>query len=438
MEQYRCKKFPKNQSFIVEVPGSKSMTNRGLLLGALTKEDVILKGVLFSDDALVFMEALKDMGVDLIIDRSHHQVTVGGFVSEAFVENQKPKDIYVGSAGTAARFLTALLGLKGISCSVTASEQMSKRPMKPLLKALEDLGVVFHFPEQEYAFPFEIVRRDPVPVTRVDLNIDESSQFLSALMLAAPLCPDGLQIHLTGTRDARSYVTITSRMMEAFGVKVKKVDDNTYEIPPGACYHREQAYAIEPDVSAACYFYGLAALTGGTCVVSYVKEDSMQGDMKFLRVLEQMGCTRCNDPEGIGMKGPKNGVLQGVSVNMKDFSDQAITLACMAPFCQGETKISGVGHIRKQESDRIHGIATELSGLGVKVTEEDDGVTITPGPVKPGRVRTYEDHRMAMGFAMLGSVEGDVIIEDPMCCKKTFADYFTVLENLYDSLVDKS
>lgn len=430
---YPCKPLKKGKTYEVTVPGSKSITNRALLLGALASGKTEIRGVLFSNDSRVFMEALEEIGFSVFVDEEKKRVQIQGMGGR--VPQGEEKCIYVGSAGTAARFLTAMLALSGGTFLMEASEQMKARPMEPLLRALEALGVKFEYLEKKYAFPFRICGKEENGTKEVDLNIDASSQFLSALLLSATMCEKGLMIHLTGTRDARSYVHISMKMMEEFGVHVEQRGENRYYVAPGQRYELAQKeevgiFQVEPDVSAACYFYGIAALTESKVKVRHVHFDSTQGDIRFLEVLKEMGCEIWEEKDGIVAKGPQKGKLRGIHVKMTDFSDQTMTLAAIAPFATGETVIDGVEHIRRQESDRIHGIVTELTKLGIRCEEREDGMTIYPGKIVPGEVETYDDHRMAMAFSLIGQVEEGIVIKDAECCKKTFEDYFDVLTNL--------
>ncbi len=414
------------KEFTVTVPGSKSITNRALLLAALSEGTTTLYGALFSDDSRVFVGALREIGYPVEINEINHSITITGGRKYLMTGERK---VYVGSAGTAARFITAMLALSGVRYEVTSSEQMKKRPMKPLLLALEELGVTFEYKEEPYAFPFNICGWEKQKTHQVSLNIDESSQFLSALLMAGVLCPEGLQIRLCGKRNAKSYVAITEKMMKEFGVIVRELDDTTYEIAEKSTY-QAQEYQIEPDVSAACYFYGLAAISGRTATVKHVRYDSMQGDIKFLAVLEKMGCQITEREEGIRVTGPERGKLVGVDVDMSDFSDQTMTLAAIAPFAEGRTIIRNVEHIRRQESDRLHGTATELKRLGIQCIEEQDGLIIEPGQMKAARIHTYEDHRMAMAFGILATQVQGVEILNPECCSKTFEEFFQVLDSV--------
>ena len=432
MRQFRMKPFSEKPHIEVTVPGSKSITNRALLLAALSEGKSVLKGVLFSDDSRVFMKALQTLGYDVVIDEEKAEVTMMG--NGIHIPKRKA-EVYVGSAGTAARFLTAMLALSGGRYKMTSSEQMKGRPMRPLLMALESLGAQFTYQEKPYSFPFIIEGRTRnKSENKVFLNIDESSQFLSALLLSGVFCPEGFTVELTGKRDAKAYVKISMKMMEAFGCRMKQCSENVYEILPGQSYQARE-YQIEPDVSAACYFYAMAAVNGGSARVNHVHFDSTQGDIQFLKVLEQMGCHVRDEEAGIVLTAPDDGILQGITVNMSDFSDQTMTLAAVAAFAEGETVIHGVGHIRGQESDRLRAIGTELNRLGIHCEEREDGVLIQPGEwncseSNPVEIETYEDHRMAMAFAVIGTRQPGIVIKNPLCCRKTFENYFEVLTKL--------
>lgn len=431
MQQFRMKPFSEKPHIEVSAPGSKSITNRALLLAALAEGRSVLKGVLFSDDSRVFMEALQTLGYDVKIEEETAEVTIVG-CGATIPKNDV--EVYVGSAGTAARFLTAMLALSGGQYVVTSSEQMKGRPMRPLLEALECLGAQIEYKEEPYRFPFVIQgRKEATGKPKVYLNIDESSQFLSALLLNGVFCPEGAHVVLTGKRDAKAYVKISMKMMQAFGCEMRQHSENEYELLANTHYEARE-YQIEPDVSAACYFYGMAAITGGTARVNHVHFDSTQGDIQFLHVLEKMGCEVKDTPDGIVVTGTEAG-LHGVDVNMSDFSDQTMTLAAVAVFAKGDTMISGVAHIRRQESNRIQAIVSELTRLGILCDEREDGLVIHPGKVsasndKPVVIETYDDHRMAMAFALVGTRREGIVIANPLCCRKTFENYFEVLTKL--------
>lgn len=426
---YKVHKLDTPVDWVVEVPGSKSMTNRALLMAALADGRTTLRGVLFSDDSRYFLGSLQSLGFGVETDEAAKVVTVEGRNGRIPATEG---EIYVGSAGTAARFLTAMLAMAEGTFVVNASQQMKKRPMKPLFEVLKSMGAEITCLEQEGFLPVRIRGiggRLPVhEMCRLELDISESTQFLSALMLVSPMVKQGLQIRITSERKDGSYIRITRRMMEQSGAGVD-FDGNTYTMRGGTAYTCG-VYQIEPDVSAACYFYAAAALTGGRTVVRNVTWECMQGDLKFIRLLEQMGCGVSDTPEGIAVSGARGGRLRGITVDMKDFSDQTMTLAAIAPYADGDVRIENIGHIRLQESDRIHAIATELTRLGITCEEEEDAITIHPGKPEPAVVQTYEDHRMAMAFALTGLRTDGIGIADPACCRKTFETYFEVLEHL--------
>lgn len=418
----------------VEVPGSKSMTNRALLMAALTDGEVELEGVLFSDDSRYFLASLQSLGFSVDINEADRKVTVCG---EGGRIPRKEAEIYVGSAGTAARFLTAMLGFSDGVYTVQASEQMKKRPMDTLFELLCDAGAQIAYLEKEGCLPVRIrgcryntqgaVDGYRLPMD-LELDISRSTQFLSALLLTAPMIGQGLHIHITSEKTDGSYIRITRAMLRDAGVETD-FDGRDYDIAPGASYHKKH-YQIEPDVSAACYFYAAAAVTGGRALVRNVRRDNSQGDMKFLHVLEQMGCKVTDREAGIEVQGPADGKLCGIAVNMNDFSDQALTLAAIAPYASDKVRIKGIGHIRLQECDRLHAMAEELSKRGILCAEEKSAITIFPGSVRPGIVETYDDHRVAMAFSLLGLRTAGIVIDHPDCCKKTFEEYFDILDCL--------
>lgn len=424
-EQYHVKKIDQPIQWNIEVPGSKSMTNRALLMAALTDGRVELEGVLFSDDSRCFLSSLQSLGFEVEIKETEKKVCLVGLNG---VIPKKEAEIYVGSAGTAARFLTAMLGLSEGTYTIQASEQMKKRPMKPLFELLERMGAEITYLEKEGHLPVRIRGCHCVGKKELELDISSSTQFLSAMLLVSPMMKQGLVIHITSEKTDGSYVRITRKMLEEAGVSVT-FDGRNYETKAGASYQKKH-YIIEPDVSAACYFYAAAAITGGSALVKNVHSDNSQGDMKFLEVLREMGCAIEEHAEGIKVIGPKPGELKGITVNMNDFSDQALTLAAIAPYAASKVRITGIGHIRKQESDRLSVMATELGRMGICCEEEASAITIFPGQPKGALIETYDDHRVAMAFSLSGLRTDGVVINHPECCRKTFEEYFTVLDRL--------
>lgn len=407
----------------VSVPGSKSLTNRALLLATLAKGTSILRGVLFSDDSRHFIQCVQDLGFETKVDEENKIVEVTGLGGPVPKEEASQ---YVGSAGTAARFLAAYLGVSNGTYHMDASEQMRKRPMAPLLASLKELGCEITFEEKEGYFPFTL-KGHGFGKDTISVDIEHSSQFLSALLIASCLSPKDMHIQVEGSH-GMAYIEITRKMMEQFGVKVDvSKDGRTYTIPAGQKYQALD-YQIEPDASGAAYFYALAMVLGVPVQVKHVTFDSMQGDVKFLKILEQMGARLEENADGIILYPPADGIYHGVDVDMSTCSDQAITLAAIAPFADAPTTIRGIGHIRFQECNRMNAIVTELGKMGISCEETDTSITIYPGTPKPCLVNTYEDHRMAMGFALTGLRAEGIVIDNPGCCKKTFENYFEVLE----------
>lgn len=436
MDTYTVKKIDSPVIGNVTVPGSKSVTNRALLMAALADGKSVLKGVLFSDDSRHFLGSLLSLGFDVDINEEDKIVTITGCGGEL---PNKSGSINVGSAGTAARFLTAMLGLSDGKYVIDASEQMKGRPMSGIFEALTELGADFTYLEKEGFLPVEVTGRNygkkaaksDKPAT-VHVDISKTTQYLSALMMTGSMVKEGLDIHITSTKTDGAYIRITSAMMKDFGCSVS-YDGHDYHVPAGEHYNPGD-YDIEPDISAACYFWAIAAVTGGSIRVNGVRRNMMQGDIKFLEVLETMGCIAEESMEGITVSAPNAGYLKSVDVNMNDFSDQTMTLAAIAPYADGTTHIRNVGHIRLQESDRINGILTNLRAMGIECGEETDsgkeGIYIKAGKVEPCNIKTFEDHRMAMAFAIAGLKAEGMVIENPMCCRKTFENYFDVFESI--------
>lgn len=436
-EKSRASRSP----ILVTVPGSKSITNRALLLATLAQGTSTLRGVLFSDDSRHFLKCIQELGFETTVDEEKKTVQVtglGGAVPRA------EASLYVGSAGTAARFLTAYLGVSQGIYHMDASEQMRRRPMAPLIASLRELGCEILCEGEEGHFPFTI-KGHGFGKRLIAVDIEHSSQFLSALLISSCLSPEDMTIHIKGEH-GMAYIQITTRMMEQFGVHaqpqyycmgngdnhdccgcVNSTQPMGYLVAAGQRY-RALDYQIEPDVSAACYFYALGALLGVPVQVLQVQRESMQGDMAFLDILVRMGCTLQTDTQGLILLPPQSGRLSGVNADMSACSDQAITLAAIAPYADSPTTITGIGHIRFQECDRLSAIVTELERMGIHCEATDSSITIYPGTLRPCTVQTYEDHRMAMGFTLTGLKTAGIVIDNPGCCRKTFEEYYEVLE----------
>ncbi len=403
------------------VPGSKSITNRALLIAALADGTSHLKGALFSDDSRYFLSSLKSLGFEAEGCEETEEITITGLGGS--IPEQKA-EIYVGSAGTAARFLTAILGLSKGEYRINASEQMKKRPMESLFFALESLGAEICYEGEDGFLPVTIGNKG-ITQNEVTIDIEKSSQFLSALLIASPLFEQGLTVHVVGNH-GMAYIEMTVKMMEEFGVHVEQ-DGRTYVVKAGQRYHAMD-YRIEPDVSAACYFYAMAPLLGRRVRVSHVHRKSLQGDIAFLHILEKMGASLEETEEGIVMEG--TGTFHGVDADLSACSDQTMTLAAIAMYADSETNITGIGHIRFQESNRLLAVRTELHRMEIACEERENGILILPGNPKAAEIETYDDHRIAMAFTLTGLRASGIVIKNPSCCAKTFAHYFDELERV--------
>ena len=417
----------------VTVPGSKSMTNRALLLAALSNTKSCLSGVLFSDDSRHFLDSLKSLGFELKIDEKNNTVTMNGTGGTIPL---KSGSIDVGSAGTAARFLTAMLALSDGEYIIECSEQMKKRPMKPLFDVLDSMGAKFEYLCEEGFLPVKVKgcgllggkQFDTSPIS-INMDISKSTQFLSAMLMIAPRLNSDVSINITSKKKTGAYINITIEMLENFGVHVE-FNGSTYYVK-GNQEITLGEYYIEPDVSAACYFYAAAALTGGRVTVKNVFYSSVQGDMKFLDVLKSLGCKVQEKEAGICVEGTKSGHYNGIDVDMNNFSDQALTLAVLAAFADTQTVIRNVGHIRGQECDRMNAIVTNLRNCGVDAYSTEDDIYINPtGDAHGAFIETFEDHRVAMSFNLMSLKTKGIVIENPLCCRKTFENYFEVFEEL--------
>ncbi len=408
----------------VTVPGSKSYTNRALLVAALAEGRSRLTGALFSDDTHYMCEALRKLGVEIEADAEGCRFDVvgnGGKIPVDYAE------LYIGNAGTAARPLVSYLALGNGEFIIDGDAPMRQsRPISDLLDALKQLDVDVRSKFDNDFLPL-IIRANGLKGGKTRLDASKSSQFLTSLMLVAPYAKKGIAIEVVGEMKT-PYIDITASVMKAFGVDVTHDNYKSFHIAGGQCYQPRE-YAVEPDASNASYFFAAAAVTGGHVRVTNLSTDSVQGDVQFVNVLEQMGCQvkRCGD--AIEVIGPDR--LKGIDLDMKSISDTSLTLAAIAPFAEGPVTIRNIEHTRHQETDRIHAMVTELRRLGVPVTERQDGVEISPAQVTPAEIETYQDHRVAMGFSLVGLKAPGIRIKDPECVSKTFPTFFDVLETLH-------
>lgn len=408
----------------LEVPGSKSFTNRALLVAALADGDSTLSGALFSDDTHYMCNALRQLGIQIDENREQATFHIKGNGGNIPVQGA---ELYIGNSGTTSRSLISYVSLGHGEFVIDGDEPMRRgRPISDLLDALDRLGVSVRTEFENGHLPV-IVYANGIVGGKTEIDASKSSQFLTSLMLVAPYTKNVMEIEVLGNLKT-PYIDITMAVMQAFGVNVINRAYRYFSIPSGQQY-QPRSYHIEPDASSASYFFAAAAITGGSITVKHLSTDSTQGDVQFVHVLEQMGCQVGVSDLGITVSGPHQ--LKGIDVDMKDISDTALTLAAIAPFADSKVIIRNIEHIRWQETDRIHAMVTELRKLGVPVVEHQDGLEISPSPITPAAIDTYSDHRVAMAFSLVALRVPGIRINDPDCVSKTFPDYFQVLQELY-------
>ena len=408
----------------IEVPGSKSYTNRALLVAALARGTSTITGALFSDDTHYMCNALQKLGIEIDADEKQARFEVHGNGGDIPVSSA---ELYIGNSGTTSRSLTAYVSLGRGKFVIDGDAPMRHgRPIADLLDALTQIGVSARSQFDNGHLPV-IIEANGLEGGKTRLDVSKSSQFLTALLLIAPYAKNDVEIQVVGEREM-PYIDITLAVMEAFGVEVVSEGYRYFRIEEGQRY-QPRIYNVEPDASNASYFFAAAALTGGRVTVEHLSLDSMQGDIQFVRILEEMGCQVTVSESGITLTGPRQ--LRGVDADMRAISDTSLTLAAIAPFADSKVTLRNIEHTRWQETDRIHAMVTELRKLGVPVIEHQDGLEISPSPVTPAAIDTYEDHRMAMAFALVGLKASGIRINDPECVSKTFPNYFEVLQALY-------
>ncbi len=405
----------------VRLPGSKSLTNRALVLAALAEGTSRLEGALLSEDSLVMVDSLRRLGIPVEVDETAECMVVEGCSGRIPAARA---ELFVGNSGTTARFLTAMVALGHGEYVIDGVPRMRERPIQPLLDALQQLGVEAVSVTGTGCPPVRVRTRGMRGGT-VRLRGDISSQYLSALLMVAPCTTQGVRIELESELVSVPYVEMTLATMAAFGARATHEQFRVFSVPGGRGY-RGRTYPIEPDASAASYFFALAAATGGRVRVVHLGTQSLQGDVRFVDLLERMGCTVERAADAITVVGRRP--LRGIEADMNAISDTVPTLAALAPLADGPVVIRNVQHIRYKETDRIAAVAAELRRLGQGVEEYPDGLAIFPAPVQPAVVRTYGDHRMAMSFAVLGCAVPGIVIDDPGCVAKTFPDFFDRLE----------
>jgi len=406
----------------IRVPGSKSITNRALLLAAMAAGRSVLVGAGLNDDTRRMAAALGTLGFDISIDEAAERIAVGG---RGGAVPSSGAELDAGGAGTAMRFLMGLLTLARGRFRIDGNQRMRERPVGPLLDALRELGVSARA-ERGNGCPPVILEIGETGVRGGAVCIDAaiSSQFVSALLMPAPLWPRGLRLRVSGEA-ARPYIAMTLALMRRWGAEATASADEII-VAGGQHYAAQESFNIEPDASGASYFAAAAALVGGSILLEGIRADSVQGDVEFFALLERMGARIEWRADGVSVTG-SGARLAGLDVAMDSMPDLVPTLAAIAPLCSSPTRIRGVGFIRHHESDRLHALASELRRLGAGVQEYDDGIRIEPAQISPAAIETYEDHRIAMAFAVTGLKAPGIRIRNPGCVAKTYPDFFSEL-----------
>jgi 3-phosphoshikimate 1-carboxyvinyltransferase len=407
---------------VVSLPGSKSITNRALVCAALATGTSTLTNALHADDTEAMVEGLRALGVEIDADWPEGRLTVRG------TAGRPVSDVALVDArqsGTTGRFLLPVAGLGEGLRRVDAANRMRERPMGDALDAVRALGAVVHDVGAPGHLPVEI-EGGTLAGGEVAVRGDVSSQFLSGLLLAAPAMRTGLLARLVGDLVSQPYVELTVEVMADFGVTVDRPDDRTWIVAPQG--YTAADVEIEPDASAASYAFAAAAVLDGRVTVDGLGAGARQGDLAFVDLLEQMGARVERGTSSTTVTG--TGALHGIDADMAQISDTAQTLAVVAAFADSPSRVTGIGFIRGKETDRISAVVAELRRIGIDAQVEADGFTVQPGPVQPATVQTYDDHRMAMSFAVAGLRVPGIQIADPACVAKTFPGYWRLLDEL--------
>jgi 3-phosphoshikimate 1-carboxyvinyltransferase len=410
----------------IRPPGSKSITNRALICAALADGTSVLHGALDSDDTRVMIDSLQKLGVTINADFPNGRLMVTGTGGQF----QSPtEDLFIGNSGTTVRFLSAALAFSGGNYRLDGVQRMRERPIGPLVDALNGIGgnVTAQSPHQ---CPPVTINNPPIAGGSVSVSGNISSQYLSGLLMAAPLSTGDVEFKIEGTLISQPYVYMTIAVMKSFGVTVEFDDALTHFVIRGDQHYRPCDYAIEPDASAASYFFAVAAICGGTATVQGLHRDSLQGDVGFVDCLQKMGCQVVFHQDSIEVTGP---AIRGIDVDMSDVSDTVQTLTSVALFVDGPTHVRNVAHNRVKETDRIGNLAIELRKFGNRVQEREDGLSVYPEVIpasdpnhRPALaiIETYDDHRMAMSLSLVGLRRPGVVITNPGCVAKTYPNYF--------------
>lgn len=433
MDVYVCRKPDSPLRSSLRLPGSKSLTNRALVVAALADGKSVLQGALFAEDTLLMVEALRQLGAVMTLDEPAERMEVRGLAGRLPVSEA---DLYCGNSGTTLRFCAALCASGFGRFRLDGSARMRERPVGALVDALRTLGAGVEYEGREGFPPIHIHARHLNGGT-VSIDGRDSSQFTSALLLVAAGAQRDVLLEVRPPVVSRPYLRMTCAVLEAFGVSVLAHDapDGTRFVIPAPQYPQSRVYIVEPDASNAACFLAAPAVVGGAVTVEGLTAASVQGDIAWLELLERMGCVVTRGPSATTVAGPPAGRrLRAIDVDLSNTPDLVQPLAVLALFADAATTIRNVANLRIKETDRLAALSRELTRLGAKVGERSDGLHITPPAVlQPATIETYNDHRMAMSFALAGLAVDGLRIADPHCCAKTFPDFFRIWERMLSS-----
>jgi 3-phosphoshikimate 1-carboxyvinyltransferase len=407
----------------VQLPGSKSMSNRVLLLASLAEGVTDIRNMLVSEDTSHMLNALRSLGVSVTVDESGTGCRIQG-IGGPFPATEA--ELFLGNSGTTMRSLCAAICLGKGDFTLIGEPRMYERPIKDLVDALRALGADVQYIKTD-GYPPLRIKADGLPGSNVKIRGNISSQYLTGLLLAAPLCREEMNIYIDGELVSKPYISMTIDVMKRFGVSVENNDFQTFRVAGGQKYVSPGQAHVEGDASSATYFLSAGAIAGKVRVDG-VGSDSVQGDIAHAEVLRQMGATVSLGPDWIEVE---HGDLHGVDLDLNHMPDAAMTVAVTALFARGKTTIRNIYNWRVKETDRLSAMATELRKVGATVVEGNDYLEITPPEhIMPAVIDTYNDHRMAMCFSLAALGEADITINDPDCVSKTFPDYFDRLKEI--------
>ncbi len=428
MLTYPDKIIIKNKNKInktISLPGSKSLTNRALLIAALAEGRTNLQAALIAEDSQVMIEALRELGIKIEIEHDNFRVHgLGGKIPSS------KASLDLKLSGTSIRFLTAMLTIANGEYTLSGTKRMHERPIEDLIKSLRMLDVDISS-QHDNGCPPVMIKANGLKGGQTIIDGGSSSQYLSALLMISPYAKEKIEISLSGELQSKPFIDMTIKIMADFGVNVQRDIYNKFIIEPQT--YKARTYAIETDAMAAGYFWAAAAITGGRIKTNNIGNNSKQGDRRFADVLAEMGCTVNWTDNSCEVIAPQDGILKGGTFDLNDMSDQAQTLAIVALFANSKVRIENIWNLRIKETDRLTALYTELSKFGVTVIEEKDAIEIYPLKdlnVKNIAIDTYDDHRMAMAFALAGLRLENITINKPSCVQKTFPKFFEVLAKL--------